>query len=105
MRSNGKSSSENVSTPWRFAVDQSVQLLLTVISYALFTAGGLAVYAYVWASDETVSAYLDPSIATPVAAAGGALLMLLGVALGFWNYRRVRLKSKEKRMRRRRRSG
>lgn len=95
---NGDPSSENVSKPWRFAVDQGVQLLLTLMSYALFTAGGLAVYASVWASEQTVSRYLDALIPTPLAATEGALLMLLGVALGVWNYRRVRLRSKEKRM-------
>jgi hypothetical protein len=90
---------------WRFAVDQGAQLLLTLTSYALFTAGGLAVYAYVWASNETVSVYLHESIATPTAALAGVALMLLGVALGFWNYRRVRQKSKRRRMQRREHRG
>jgi hypothetical protein len=105
MSSNGESFSQDESRSRRFWVEQGVQLLLTLLSYALFTIGGLAVYVYSRASGESVSVYPGITVAPLTLAVAGTALMLLGVGLGFWNYRRVRRRSKAKRMRRRRGRG
>ena len=102
MKSNLEFFSKDEIWSCRFWVEQGVQLLLTILSYALFTAGGLAAYMYFQASGETVALYGDITVMLSTLAVAGSALMLLGVGLGIWNMWRVRRRSKEKRMQRRR---